>query len=533
MKNIISILIVSFLFSCNKSESVKEILQNKRTSSQITLIFRSIPKQEFIPLSQDSIIGGRSYFENLAYYNDSYGLKHKISAKQVFSNNAINILVQGKFIEINFFQKKLSELSFQFKKGDSILVDYSDDGTPNINVLNRDIQYLDYNLYKIKDSILKEKQKISSFEEYFKYIQFPNKPMNIEDTQLFIKEKQRLAGNNFIKNLIKENLLLDSLFKTNSLSNEAYDYYQSKNHYIYLSYLAKEKMLPYGHKIDYGIEDKSMNLSISQSKLDYENFKDLIKNNDSLLDYSYSKEFFEYYFFPKYFEDASTKTTTRFQKFGSTHFEYNKVFDSIITLDILSKKEKDYYLYTYMSKIANNLDSEITIEYYKKFKEIVSDKIYVDAINGEFGLDKSNSTSLRLLDISGSSKTLEDIINANNEKIIHVTFWATWCLPCIKQLPNLDSLRSNYKENDIVFINISIENDFQSWKLNKNNILLINVEHNYTIDNFYTSKIIKDNYIYYVPRYLVYDKNGVLINNDAPPPDSEYIYELLDKLLSQ
>ncbi|MBT4990091.1 MAG: TlpA family protein disulfide reductase [Rickettsiales bacterium] len=67
-------------------------------------------------------------------------------------------------------------------------------------------------------------------------------------------------------------------------------------------------------------------------------------------------------------------------------------------------------------------------------------------------------------------KTLEDVpelqfLNRNRElksifdyknKVILVNFWATWCLPCVKELPKLNNLKTKYKDK-IEIITISID----------------------------------------------------------------------------
>jgi len=42
-------------------------------------------------------------------------------------------------------------------------------------------------------------------------------------------------------------------------------------------------------------------------------------------------------------------------------------------------------------------------------------------------------------------------------RVVLLNFWATWCSPCLKELPALNALRENYDQSDLVIISISDE----------------------------------------------------------------------------
>jgi thiol-disulfide isomerase/thioredoxin len=61
-----------------------------------------------------------------------------------------------------------------------------------------------------------------------------------------------------------------------------------------------------------------------------------------------------------------------------------------------------------------------------------------------------------LVNIS-SVDDIAKIKNENNGKILVFNFWASWCKPCVKELPDLIKLNRDYKDRNIKLIIISLD----------------------------------------------------------------------------
>ncbi|GGG93163.1 hypothetical protein GCM10007415_30010 [Parapedobacter pyrenivorans] len=55
---------------------------------------------------------------------------------------------------------------------------------------------------------------------------------------------------------------------------------------------------------------------------------------------------------------------------------------------------------------------------------------------------------------------------ANQEgKVVFVNFWATWCPPCIAEMPSIDKLYQQFKDNEqIVFVMVDVDNQYEKSK---------------------------------------------------------------------
>lgn len=66
---------------------------------------------------------------------------------------------------------------------------------------------------------------------------------------------------------------------------------------------------------------------------------------------------------------------------------------------------------------------------------------------------KRQNADFTLSDLSGKAWHLQDL----KGKVVLVNFWATWCPPCRKEMPDLQALYDKYKERGLLVLSISDE----------------------------------------------------------------------------
>lgn len=57
-------------------------------------------------------------------------------------------------------------------------------------------------------------------------------------------------------------------------------------------------------------------------------------------------------------------------------------------------------------------------------------------------------------------ETFEPLLRQNDDTIYVINFWASWCVPCIKELPEFEKLNSKYADKNFKMILVSL--DFKS-----------------------------------------------------------------------
>ncbi len=54
-------------------------------------------------------------------------------------------------------------------------------------------------------------------------------------------------------------------------------------------------------------------------------------------------------------------------------------------------------------------------------------------------------------------ESLEPIFQKENDTTYIINFWATWCKPCVKELPYFEQLRKKYKKDKVEVVLVSLD----------------------------------------------------------------------------
>ena len=128
-------------------------------------------------------------------------------------------------------------------------------------------------------------------------------------------------------------------------------------------------------------------------------------------------------------------------------------------------------------------------------------------------------------DIHGKKYSLKDFKNT----AICIDIWASWCSACIKEMPYLEKLADKYKDQNIEFIVISVDDKNEVWKklLKERNLH----GHQFWANGGQKSDFFKNYQLKDLPVYIVIDKYGKIIKSRAPRP-SENLEDVIIEALN-
>lgn len=123
--------------------------------------------------------------------------------------------------------------------------------------------------------------------------------------------------------------------------------------------------------------------------------------------------------------------------------------------------------YLFISGKYRELSAEeilATVEAYpkelQKVEELVMVREYAEKmINTEIGKKYINIT---LPNAEGEKVSLKEVVEAN--KVVLLDFWASWCRPCMGEMPYLLEAYANYHDKGFEIYGVSLDDDGEAWK---------------------------------------------------------------------
>jgi thiol-disulfide isomerase/thioredoxin len=189
----------------------------------------------------------------------------------------------------------------------------------------------------------------------------------------------------------------------------------------------------------------------------------------------------------------------------------NDLINSTASTMSMAKDIDEFYNAFISSSSSASNNSKLKAKY-DELKQVVAGKLSPDFTEYE--------------NHAGGKTSLSDL----RGKYIYIDVWATWCAPCLAELPSLKKIEKQFQGKDIHFLSISIDTEpaYKAWvKMVKDKemggIQLL-------ADNAWSSKFISAYGISAIPRFILIDPDGNIVSPNAPRPSDPALITLLNDL---
>lgn len=131
-----------------------------------------------------------------------------------------------------------------------------------------------------------------------------------------------------------------------------------------------------------------------------------------------------------------------------------------------------------------------------------------------------------LTNLDGQQVSLEDF----RGKVVYLDFWASWCPPCIREIPHAKELKKRFEhEDELVFLYVSVDDDVKAWKsaIERHNIQGVHL-HAQGMQH----EVPQSYNVQGIPSFFLIDRQGVIYDNNPDRPSGERIDEQLKTALA-
>lgn len=274
--------------------------------------------------------------------------------------------------------------------------------------------------------------------------------------------------------------------------------------------------------------------SHADEKLDDSYLKEIEKEDFSWLHVATSQYLMQaaYSYFVYYLDNIPGENYSA-KRFAN---KYSNINNKIKDLQL-----KDYFLTQLMAFfLAKEPDNYQEI--YEDYKKTCSNQKYIQSIDSLYRIliNKipgkniqltDSALSVKVEDQMGKSFSLGDLLKMHKDSLIFIDFWASWCGPCLLQMPYLKELEKEF-DKKIVFISLSEDKSKNNWKNSITDHQLNGYQ--YIIDYDHKKELKKELILKSIPRFILLKTNGEVLKSDLPHPNEIHrVGQILNKILSQ
>ena len=437
-----------------------------------------------------------------------------IEIKENGDTTIVSLNAEWMFVKYSFNPNASSD--FIAHKGDTVLIRrdtskvYSR-AQPQISILNRDAKPLDTEYRKAY------LERFGSYEG-LTIEEVENHHTLLWDIYDFDFRRGFKAWNEYgirhndaiVETLEKENVWIDSLNTTGMFSEPAYRYFKERNRWS----LKKRKEFGYKGSLGESVADSIFRADYDKDRFDSDVYGFYRGFMNSVAYSSYFPKYVQVsqgstcdweYTYAKLQNDTLIKGTPFFETF------LVQTLDGMVQ-DFPKQKSKKYVDMT-VAAVDSTFANTLTERYHDAFAE-----------------DMMVENEVLLMSPDGKKTNLNKLLNSLKGKVVYVDFWASWCRPCCAEMEPAAELRERMKGKDIEFIYLSKDEDHSKMCESLDKLKLTGCQV-YRILNPKAAKFMYEYNIQLIPRYMIIDKNGKIVNDNAPRPSAEETVYLLNELI--
>ncbi len=266
------------------------------------------------------------------------------------------------------------------------------------------------------------------------------------------------------------------------------------------------------------------NQSFKPSSSKYYNFleKMVVSDSSKLICFDYAN-FLKLYIYHLQGVDIQNFTNTLYPAF------YPKLYGLAQSkLSHLAREHTQALLLSEALKSGANSSVEaLVVDFQKNTNSVAYQKAFNQHLEQFKRLRKGEAApSFSLPDIKGNIKTLQSFKN----KVVYISFWASWCEPCRDEISFANKLQKNIQDEDFVMLYISLDENDTEWRAAVQDLEIDGVHlGEKSLYGIVPQLFAVDR----LPAHILIDRAGRIVDSHAKRPSQKGLLEDIRQLLHE
>lgn len=212
------------------------------------------------------------------------------------------------------------------------------------------------------------------------------------------------------------------------------------------------------------------------------------------------------------FNNKTQKDNLTFNNYS----DHSKAYFNFITETFSSPEVRDELYFIVINDFIQQAGIESVSEVYDMYTKSSTNQERLAQLNNIFEAHNkikpgNQSINFSFPDVNGKIYSLHDF----KGKYVYIDVWASWCGPCRVEFPALKELKEKFKSKNIEIIGISVDENKAQWENMLKNQGLGGIQ---LYANGWKNDLTDFYQINGIPRFILLDKEGKIINSNAERP---------------
>ncbi len=139
--------------------------------------------------------------------------------------------------------------------------------------------------------------------------------------------------------------------------------------------------------------------------------------------------------------------------------------------------------------------------------------------------------SVTLYKENGDSTTFKKVLKKLKGTVVYLDFWASWCGPCIREMPKSKKIQEYFVGKNVSFLYLSTDTQHEKWVAGMKRINIAGNHYRIKPEDKILFKRLFN--IPGIPYYVIIDKKGNIAEPRADWPREERVLKQIQKVLNK